>query len=839
MNCYAGAAGTYVNYLNTGSSLNNAVLAINNRDIATFATTVVNDNDVLSTLRGFAVLADAAVASTAISLEQQCDMSVSCHSFIALDNSRIVSLVQGPQADSMLSLQADSIEFSKGSSIGSAFHLTVSAQLVAVDMESTMNFGCYANITSTRYMEVLSALEQVYYPEVCHNASSQDGPFGLVISGQNVSISSARAQNLAVNSDELFVTGSFVGVPEEYNLTSCWDPVDTFVLSCENFDENSTLQLIPSNTLNYVIIITDSDFTLAPGTTMAASVVLVCSPVIVLHPDSMVTTDGRGCQYNDGYGAGTPPASEGTGGGGGGFGGMGGAGSASAPGGQTFPVGFNLSVGYGGGAAYDLVPYRNASAGGGLIVINGSYHVELEGTLRSCGGHASEDGGGGSGGMVQLYTLMLGGNGSVIVDGGAGGPEGGGGGGGGIINIDNLDSSATYDFKGVISYTGGSALVQQSSIYEVLYPEPGGAGKVGWPICIPGYGNDYDTFKMCYKCPVDYYKQGYNGNECKKCENKPHHSAYTTPGWTTKECRYECDSGFVGDNCVAPFERFIDGMGGYPVFAASAAGILFVVFAPLLILRMRKKYRQKQIMEESESSKSQVFGNMADFHQEKTSEWLNPVLDETLLTENDPSREEYRPSAATPSPTSSKKCTHARRHAAYSSKRCNLLVCVAVGGVLRSLRDGATFPELRALCRMADKDLPHHAARVYLWGNNSPFATDGRRATIYTFPISHFCVCVIIGGPWYWPLQAPPSLAGMIHAKDYSTFAEFANSMLHWDSLGWEAVLFGILSVLLPPYADSFMVRMCTWNSRTCCQVRSLIAMYTDAMSPKTRKGIY
>ena len=390
-----------------------------------------------------------------------------------------------------------------------------------------------------------------------------------------------------------------------------------------------------------------------------------------------------------------------------------------------YPVGFNLSVGYGGGAVYDPIPYRNASAGGGLIVINGSNLVKLEGTLRSCGGHASDDCGGGSGGMVQLYTLMLSGNGSVDVAGGNGGPSGGGGGGGGIINIDNLGSSATYDFKGFMAYPGGPVLVEPQGSGRALYPEPGGAGRVGWPICIPGYGNDYDTFEMCYKCPVGFYKKGHNGNECKKCDNKPEHSAYTTPGWTTKECDFECDIGFVGDNCVAPFERFIAGMGGYPGFAAAAAGILFVVFAPLLILRVRKKRRQKQVMKSSESSNSQVFGNMADFHQEKTSEWLNPVLDESLREDKSSSREEFVSNATTSStsPSISKGACMSMCSLYFSV--VGFTDCIAVGGVLRSMREGATFPELRALCRMADKDLPNHAARIYLWGNNSPFATDG------------------------------------------------------------------------------------------------------------------
>ncbi|CAE7517916.1 unnamed protein product, partial [Symbiodinium microadriaticum] len=654
INCYAGAAGTYVNYINQGSSLNNAILAINNRDILTYASTVVEGGEVLSSLRGFVLRAKAVAATNAINLVQQCDMSESCSSFIAVDDSRIVSLAEDPLPDSTLTLQADSIELSKGGSVGSAYHLAINAQLVAVDEESTLSFGCVANITSTRYMELLSDINQMYSPHECEDAFSRYTQRGLAVIGQNVSLASARAQNIAINSNELYVQGSFLGVPEEYNLTSCWDAVDTAALSCENFDENSTMQIIPSNDLNYVIIITNTEFSLFSGTTMTASVVLVCAPSIVLHTDSVVSSDGRGCPYNEGYGAGDAPSAEGMGGGGGGFGGTGGAGSSTADGGLTYQGGFNMSVGYGGGVDYDSAPYQNASGGGGLILINGTNCIDFNGHLRASGAHASSDGGGGSGGMVQLFTVFLSGNGSIIVNGGNGGPAGGGGGGGGIINIDNLGTSTTYRFEGIMDYNGGDVLIEsQNTDKSTIYPETGSPGIVGWPLCDPGYGNNYATFQMCYKCPVDYYKMGYNGNECKKCDNKPDHSDYTTPGSETKECHYKCDNGFVGDDCLPPFEKFIDGMGGYPAFGAAFTTILVVVFAPLLILRMRKKNRQQKIMKDSESSNSQVFGNMMDFHEEKSSEWLNPVLDESLLTSKNLSREDEPPNSPVTSSTSS------------------------------------------------------------------------------------------------------------------------------------------------------------------------------------------
>lgn len=65
-----------------------------------------------------------------------------------------------------------------------------------------------------------------------------------------------------------------------------------------------------------------------------------------------------------------------------------------------------------------------------------------------------------------------------------------------------------------------------------------------------------------------------------------------------------------------------------------------------------------------------------------------------------------------------------------------------------------------------------------------------------------------VGGPWHWPVECPPSLVEMVNSADYATFADYANSLFHWDATGWEAIVFGVMSVLLPPYADAFMVSL-------------------------------
>lgn len=47
-----------------------------------------------------------------------------------------------------------------------------------------------------------------------------------------------------------------------------------------------------------------------------------------------------------------------------------------------------------------------------------------------------------------------------------------------------------------------------------------------------------------------------------------------------------------------------------------------------------------------------------------------------------------------------------------------------------------SFQELRIAYRMADKDLPFHAARMYLWGNNSPFSHEGTVSFLFLTSLS-------------------------------------------------------------------------------------------------------
>jgi len=164
--------------------------------------------------------------------------------------------------------------------------------------------------------------------------------------------------------------------------------------------------------------------------TMDNYVHIICSNLTVISSGSIDVT-GKGYQpppvNTNGYGpgGGTLPFNRGNGGAYGGRGGggqgattlVGGYGSASAP---LLPGSSGASAnGYAGGA------------GGGLIRIEASGLVTVNGTLKATGGTGLEDsGGGGSGGGLYVTCAALAGSGTISANGGTSSGYGGPGGGG-------------------------------------------------------------------------------------------------------------------------------------------------------------------------------------------------------------------------------------------------------------------------------------------------------------------------------------------------------------------------------------------------------------------------
>ncbi len=167
-----------------------------------------------------------------------------------------------------------------------------------------------------------------------------------------------------------------------------------------------------------------------------------------------IVADSTGSAGGQGTGAGKSAYSSPSGyvGGGGGYGGMGAASGGATPaygGGIYGSVTAPSSSGSGGGT-YSTEAI--GGAGGGLIRLNVTGVLQVDGRISAAGGAGiTASGGGGSGGGISLTAGTLAGAGIISANGGAGNYLGGGGGGGCIAIV-----YGAYDFSGVVSAYGGS-----------------------------------------------------------------------------------------------------------------------------------------------------------------------------------------------------------------------------------------------------------------------------------------------------------------------------------------------------------------------------------------------
>jgi hypothetical protein len=170
----------------------------------------------------------------------------------------------------------------------------------------------------------------------------------------------------------------------------------------------------------------------------------------VVETNGSISLDGLGCNAEKpGPGAGEVATnSEGSGGG---YGGAGGASAGGAPGGVTYGSAQQpSSSGSEGGGAFTGDP--NLSQGGGVLELDVSGALTINGTVSANGNAGLFPGaGGGAGGSVWLTAGTLSGQGVIRANGGAGQGEVGGGGGGGRIAI----YAPTNDFAGVTTASGG------------------------------------------------------------------------------------------------------------------------------------------------------------------------------------------------------------------------------------------------------------------------------------------------------------------------------------------------------------------------------------------------
>ncbi|EEF58394.1 carboxypeptidase-like regulatory domain-containing protein [Pedosphaera parvula] len=140
--------------------------------------------------------------------------------------------------------------------------------------------------------------------------------------------------------------------------------------------------------------------------------------------------------------------------------GHGGGGGSSAGkyalGGNTYDSPTSPTIaGSGGGSSSSYSPYAFGGAGGGVIRLNVTGTLEVDGIISAGGGNGSGlAGGGGSGGSIWLAVGTLSGAGSIAANGGNGAAGLGGGGGGGMIYMPCNNNS----FSGTVTaYGGGGA----------------------------------------------------------------------------------------------------------------------------------------------------------------------------------------------------------------------------------------------------------------------------------------------------------------------------------------------------------------------------------------------
>jgi hypothetical protein len=266
-------------------------------------------------------------------------------------------------------------------------------------------------------------------------------------------------------------------------------------------------------------------------------------------------------------------------------------------------------------------------SGGGLIVVNATSTLHFDGTITANGNDASDNSGGGSGGTAMIISKYLYGVGlgKLMANGGRGGNAAGGGGGGGIVAITRLvPSNSEFDLQVQnLSALGGLASTSSSQkrikvtepvdpCKEANYPQPGCAGVIMWPKCPPGYGNNVTSTQLCLLCPTGKYSSSKGNFECEKCENKPDHSKYTESGQSSPDCPYECDRGYLTEECQTPFQNFIEGMGGWGVVAGVLVGFVVIVFCPLIAYRGLKRYGYIEPKDTSTRKLLHRFGNLTE-----------------------------------------------------------------------------------------------------------------------------------------------------------------------------------------------------------------------------------
>jgi uncharacterized membrane protein len=155
---------------------------------------------------------------------------------------------------------------------------------------------------------------------------------------------------------------------------------------------------------------------------------MINSVDMYIESNAIISSDHHGFKSNNGPGAGLPGIT----GDGGSYGGFGGDVSniSKIYGSFTWPI----SLGSAGGEDNNPTPRNNGGAGGGMVRLNVSNNLILDGNITSFGRQAGSSAGAGSGGSILIVANNISGEGNIMANGGPsnapsinGAAEGGGG----------------------------------------------------------------------------------------------------------------------------------------------------------------------------------------------------------------------------------------------------------------------------------------------------------------------------------------------------------------------------------------------------------------------------
>ena len=118
----------------------------------------------------------------------------------------------------------------------------------------------------------------------------------------------------------------------------------------------------------------------------------------------------------------------------------------------------------------------------------------------------------------------------------------------------------------------------------------GSDGIINLPSCNDGYGYNQPTGTICGICQIGTYSNSNTNNQCINCINKPSHSYYTSLGSIQSSCPYNCNAGYVTNECETLFQEFLFGTLGLTGFIIIIIIIIFCILILLLYCRLKQLY---------------------------------------------------------------------------------------------------------------------------------------------------------------------------------------------------------------------------------------------------------